>query len=204
MTKIEELSLEEIEKLGFEEQMELYKSLPSADHREMDGDYDSKMVGFISERQKNLSLWWLHKTEKGNWLGKSFNPDINPEKNKGEGYNRWEMEGKEVHHMRFLTDVVESLVDGKPTFRLKYASFKNDGGIVDMTDEVRRIRKGFYLCVGMAGPEKLPPDFFILSGPVHEYDTSAKWIFGDEIKEHVRIRVTTKNYPYPEDFNITK
>ena len=121
--KIEELSLGEIEKMSFQEHMELYKSLPSADHREMDGDYDSKMVGFTSERQKNLSLWWLHKTEKGNWLGKSFNPDINPEENKGEGYNRWEMGGKEVHHMRFLTDVVDSLIDGKPTFRLKYASF---------------------------------------------------------------------------------
>ncbi|MHA1915878.1 MAG: hypothetical protein ACW986_18000 [Promethearchaeota archaeon] len=185
--------------MSYQEQMELYKSLPSADHNEMDGDYDARMVGFPSEREKPLSLWWLHKTEKGNWLGKSFSPTINPEKNKGEGYNRWEMEGKEVHHMRFLTDIADSLIDGKPTFRLKYASFKNDGGIVDMTDEVRRIRKGFYLCTGMAGPEKLPPGFFHLTGPVHEYDYSSEWIFGEEIIEHANIKVTTKNYPYPEE-----
>ena len=99
----------------------------------------------------------------------------------------WKIEGKEVHHMRFLTDMTQSLIDGKITFRLKYASFKNDGGIVDMTDEVRKIRKGFYLCAGMAGPKKLPPDFFCLTGPVNEYDHSSEWIYGDEISQHAKI-----------------
>ncbi len=190
----EEWTLEKIKELSFQEQMELYKTLPSADFEEMDGDYDSCMVGFASEIKKKGSLWWLHKSEKGNWKGKSFSPTIGKKKFQSEGYNRWEIDGKEVYHMRFHTNMIESLIDGKITFRLKYALFKNDGGIVDMTDEVRRIKKGLYLCVGMAGPEKLPPDFFCLTGPVHEYDHSSVWVYGDEVKEHANISVT----PYSE------
>jgi len=196
---IENLKKEELEELGYQKLMELYKSLPSADFEEMDGDYDSCMVGFPTEISKKLGIWWLHKTEKGDWLGKSFTP-VSKLELRGEGYNRWKIDGKEVHHMRFLTDMSESLIDGKVTFRLKYASFKNDGGIVDMTDEVRRIKSGFYLCVGMSGPEKLPPALFYLVGPVHEYDHSSKWIYGEEVNKHANIAVTQKNYPYPDDF----
>jgi len=183
---IDTLRKEDLKELGYQKLMELYKSLPSADFEEMDGDYDSGMVGFITEETEKGSIWWLYKTEKGNWLGKSFTPKSKSEL-RGEGYNRWKIEGKEVHHMRFLTDMSESLIDGKITFRLKYVSFKNDGGIVDMTDEVRRIRKGLYLCVGMADPEKLPPDLFYLAGPVHEYDHSSVWVYGDEVKKHASI-----------------
>lgn len=195
---IENLKKEELKELGYQKLMGLYKSLPSADFEEMDGDYDARMVGFPSERGEKLSIWWLHKTEKGDWLGKSFTPKSKSER-RGEGYNRWKIEGKEVHHMRFLTDMVESLIDGKITFRLKYASFKNDGGIVDMTDEVRRIRKGLYLCLGMSGPEKLPPGLFYLAGPVHAYDHSSEWIYGEEVEKHANISVTLKNYPYPDE-----
>ncbi|MHA1931343.1 MAG: hypothetical protein ACW96X_02320 [Promethearchaeota archaeon] len=195
---LENLKKEELKELGYQKLMELYESLPSADFEEMDGDYDSCMVGFISEKKEKQSIWWLHKTEKGNWLGKSFTPTSTVEA-RGDGYNRWVIACKEVHHMRFLTDMSESLIDGKLTFRLKYASYKNDGGIVDMTDEVRRIRKGLYLCVGMADPEKLPPAFFYLAGPVHEYDHSSVWIYGDEVEKHANISVTYKNFPYPED-----
>ena len=195
----EEWTTEKVKEHSYQKLMELYKSLPSADFEEMDGDYDSCMVGFPSERSKKLGIWWLHETEKGDWMGKSFTP-TNKQESRGNGYNRWKIEDKEVHHMRFLTDMSESLIDGKITFRLKYASFKNDGGIVDMTEEVRRLKKGLYLCAGMSGPEKLPPGFFYLAGPVHEYDHSSVWIYGDEITNHAKITVTMKNYPYPEDF----
>ena len=191
---VETLRKEDLKELSFQKLTELYKSLPSADFEEMDGDYDSCMVGFISEERKKGSIWWLHKSKLGNWLGKSFTPKTKSEL-RGEGYNRWEIEGKEVHHMRFLTDMSESLIDEKITFRLKYASYKNDGGIVDMTDEVRRIRKGLYLCVGMADPEKLPPAFFYLAGPVHEYDHSSVWIYGDETKKHASITATFRKNP---------
>ncbi|MFX1326364.1 MAG: hypothetical protein ACFE8N_15550 [Promethearchaeota archaeon] len=197
----QEWSLEKVKRLSYQELMELYKSLPSTDMQEMDGDYDSSMVGYVNEKQERSSRWWLYETERGYWLGKSFTPK---QETQGEGYNRWEIEGKEVHHMRFLTDIAESLVDGEPTFRLKYASFKNDGGIVDMTDEVRRLKKGLYLCVGMAGPEKLPPDFFSLVGPVHEYEHSSEWIYGDEVEKYSGIRASYKNYPFPEDLKQYK
>ncbi|MFX1345646.1 MAG: hypothetical protein ACFFAI_11100 [Promethearchaeota archaeon] len=198
---MKDLTVEKIKDLKYQEIMDLYKSLPSADFEEMDGEYDSAMVGFISEKSEKTSLWWLYDTEKGYWLGKSFTP-TNKQEQKGEGYNRWKIEGKEEHHMRFLTNISESLIDGKPTFRLKYASFKNDGGIVDMTDEVRKIRKGLYLCAGMAGEEKLPPDFFCLFGPVNEYKhrLESEWKYGDEIKKYTKKRGSLKNYPYPEDF----
>ncbi|MHA2182625.1 MAG: hypothetical protein ACXAAH_14485 [Promethearchaeota archaeon] len=195
---LENLKKEELKELGYQKLMELYQSLPSAGFEEMDGDYDSCMVGFTSEKKEKQSIWWLHKTEKGDWLGKSFSPTSKLE-SRGDGYNRWTIAGKEVHHMRFLTDMSESLIDGKITFRLKYASYKNDGGIVDMTDEVRRIRKGLYLCVGMTAPENYLPAFFYLTGPVHEYDHSSVWIYGDELEKHANISVTYKNFPYPED-----
>ena len=195
---IKNLKKEDLKEIGYQQLMEVYKSLPTVDFVEMDGDYDTGMVGFITEIKEKGSIWWLHKTEKGDWLGKSFTPKIKSER-RGEGYNRWKIEGREVHHMRFLTDMSESLIDEKITFRLKYASFKNDGGIVDMTDEVRKIRKGLYLCVGMADPNKLPPDFFYLAGPVHEYDHSSEWIYGDEVEKHANISVTYKNFPYPDE-----
>ena len=195
---VKDLTVEMIKELSFQEIMELYKSLPSANFEEMDGEYDSAMVGFISEKNEKGSLWWLYDTERGYWLGKAFIPSKKPEL-KGEGYNRWKINGKEELHMRFLTDISESLIDRKPTFRLKYASFKNDGGIVDMTDEVRKIRKGLYLCAGMAGVEKLPPDFFCLSGPVNEYQHCSEWNYGDEVEKYSEKRASYKNYPFPED-----
>jgi len=199
-SNVEDLTIEKIKELSYLELMELYKTLPSADLDEMDGEYDSLMVGFVSERSEKLSKWWLYDTEKGYWLGKAFTPSLNKDELRGEGYNRWKIEDKELHHMRFLTDISESLIDGKPTFRLKYESFKNDGGIVDMTDEVRRIHKGLYLCAGMAEPEKVPPDFFSLIGPVNEYAHHLEWVYGDEVKRYAKIRGTYKHYPYPEDF----
>ena len=200
---IKDLTVEKIKVLSFHEIMDLYKSLSSASFEELDGEYDSATVGFVSEKSEKGSLWWLYDTERGYWLGKAFTPS-NKKELKGEGYNRWKIEGKEEHHMRFLTDISESLIDGKPTFQLKYASFKNDGGIVDMTDEVRKIRKGLYLCTGMAGVEKLPPDFFCLSGPVNKYQHHSEWKYGDEVTKHSEKRASYKNYPFPEDFQQNK
>ena len=197
-TSVKDLTVEKIKELTFQEIIDLYKSLPSADFEEMDGEYDSAMVGFTSEKSEKGSNWWLYDTERGYWMGKAFTPSKKSEL-KGEGYNRWKINGKEEHHMRFLTDINESLIDEKPTFRLKYASFKNDGGIVDMTDEVRKIRKGLYLCAGMAGDEKLPPDFFCIYGPVNEYQHHSEWPYGDEVDNFSKKRASYKNYPYPED-----
>ncbi|MFX1280607.1 MAG: hypothetical protein ACFFA3_14615 [Promethearchaeota archaeon] len=197
------LTVEKIKALPFHEIMDLFKTLSSASFEEMDGEYDSIMVGFISEKNEKGSLWWLYDTERGYWLGKAFTPS-NKQELKGEGYNRWKIEGKEEHHMRFLTKICESLIDSKPTFQLKYASFKNDGGIVDMTDEVRKIRKGLYLCAGMAGVEKLPPDFFCLFGPVNKYQYHSEWKYGDEVNNYSEKRASYKNYPFPEDFQQNK
>lgn len=203
MTKSEEsllkdLTVEKIKEFDFQEIMAIYKSLPSADFEEMDGEYDSAVVGFTTKKSEKSSKWWLYETERGYWLGKAFTT-LKKQKLKGEGYNRWKIDGKEEHHMRFLTDISKSLIDGKPTFRLKYASFKNDGGIVDMTDEVRKIHEGLYLCAGMAGIDKLPPDFFCLFGPVNDYQNRSEWKFGDEVENYSKKRASYKNYPFPED-----
>ena len=197
-SSVKDLTVEMIKELSFQEILDLFKSLTSADFEELDGEYDSAMVGFISEKSEKGSNWWLYDTERGYWMGKAFTPSKKSEL-KGEGYNRWKINGKEEHHMRFLTDINESLIDEKPTFRLKYASFKNDGGIVDMTDEVRKIRKGLYLCAGMAGDEKLPPDFFCIYGHVNEYQHHSEWPYGDEVDNFSKKRASYKNYPYPED-----
>ena len=71
---IKDLTVDKIKELNYKEIMDLYNSLSSADFEEMNGEYDSAMVGFISEKNEKGSLWWLYDTERGYWLGKAFTP----------------------------------------------------------------------------------------------------------------------------------
>ena len=192
-------TVEELKNQAYEELMELYKSLPSVEFEEMDGVFDTTMLKYPTERGRILGEWMLYGTGSSYWLSKAFTPSSTNPEFKGEGYNVFKVDGKKVRHTRFASDMQESMIDGKLVFRMRYAPFKNYSGIVDMIDEVRFLQGALCLCVGTYNPEKLPPDFFCLSGPVNEYDHSSEWLYGNEIRRMARVPFTMNNYPFPDE-----
>ena len=65
-----------------------------------------------------------------------------------------------------------SLLDDKPSFLLTYASFKNRSGAEDLTDEVRKLASGLYLCTAttrLPNGSRSRPTIFLLSGPHHAW-----------------------------------
>jgi len=192
-------TVEKLKKLSHQELLDLFKTLPSAEFEEMDGEYDTTMLAYPTERGRKMAEWTLYETGISYWLGKAFNPSSENPEFRGEGYNRFRVEGKEIHHTRFASDMSESMIDGKLVFRMRYAPFKNFSGSGDMIDEVRFLQEGLYLCIGTYLPQKLPPDLFCLSGPVNEYNQNSEWAYGDEIKKRAKVPFTMDNYPFPEE-----
>lgn len=195
----ENWTVEKLKELSYDDLMELYKSLPSAEFEEMDGEYDATMIKYPTERGRILGEWTLYGTGSSYWIGKAFNPSSPNPEFRGEGYNTFRVDNKKVKHTRFVSDMHESMIDGKLVFRMRYAPFKNLAGSIDMIDEVRFLQKGLYLCVGTYDPQKLPPDFFCLSGPTNEYDHSSEWPYGNEKRRMSRVPFTTNNFPFPDE-----
>ena len=192
-------TVEELKNLSYEELMELYKSLQSVEFDKMDGEYDATMLKYPTERGRILGEWTLYGTGSSHWLGKVFTPSSENPEFRGEGYNKFRVDGKEVHHTRFASDMHESMIDGKLVFRMRYSPFKNFSGSVDMIDEVRFLQEDLCLCIGTYNPEKLPPDFFCLFGPLNVYDHSSEWPYGNEIRRMSKVPFTLDNYPFPEE-----
>ncbi|MHA2288292.1 MAG: hypothetical protein ACXABG_05855 [Promethearchaeota archaeon] len=192
-------TIEKLKELSHDDLMELYKSLPSAKFEEMNGEYDATMIKFPTERGKILGEWALYGTGSSHWIGKAFTPSSSIPEFRGEGYNTFRVGEKIVKHTRFASDMHESMIDGKLVFRMRYAHFKNFSGTADMIDEVRFLQEGLYLCVGTYNPDKLPPDFFCLSGPLKKYDHSPEWPYGNEIRRMSRAPFTLDNYPFPDE-----
>jgi len=192
-------TIEELKNLSYEELMELYKSLPSVEFEKMDGEYDATMLKYPTERGRILGEWTLYGTGSSYWIGKAFTPSSENPEFRGEGYNNFRVDGKEVRHTRFASDMHESMIDNKLVFRMRYSPFKNFSGSVDMIDEVRFLQEDLCLCIGTYNPEKLPPDFFCLSGPLNEYDHSSEWPYGNEVRRMSKIPFILNNYPFPEE-----
>ena len=195
----ENWTIEELKNLSYEELMELYKSLSSVEFDKMDGEYDATMLKYPTERGRILGEWTLYGTGSSYWIGKAFTPSSENPEFRGEGYNKFRVDGKEVHHTRFASDMHESMIDGKLVFRMRYSPFKNFSGSVDMIDEVRLLQEDLCLCIGTYNPEKLPPDFFCLFGPLNVYDHSSEWPYGNEIRRMSKVPFTLDNYPFPEE-----
>ncbi|MHA2326231.1 MAG: hypothetical protein ACXACB_12565 [Promethearchaeota archaeon] len=189
----ESWTVEKLKKMSRHELIELYKTLPAPEFKEMDGEYDGHTLDTGSEIGNQRSEWAMNKTPMGVWKGKAYTPET---PNLGEGYNRYVIDGKERHHLRFGTDMNISLFDGKPTLRMRYAAFKNISGSFDLIDEVRKLDEGIYLCTGAgldAKGNRGQPTPFCLTGPIREYDHYTEFYFGDEINKQAII-------PYgPED-----
>ncbi|MFW9897522.1 MAG: hypothetical protein ACFFD7_17080 [Candidatus Thorarchaeota archaeon] len=186
-------TVEKLKKMTREDLLELYKTLQAPEFEEMDGEYDGHTLDTGSEVGNQMSEWVMNKTAMGVWKGKAYTPITSTT---GEGYNRYVIDGKERHHLRFATEMNVSLFDGKPTLRMRYGAFKNVSAINDLIDEVRKLDDGIYLCTGAALNEKGergPPTPFCLTGPIREYDNETEFYFGDEIKELAKIPFDPNN-----------
>ncbi|MHA1985397.1 MAG: hypothetical protein ACW98D_02050 [Promethearchaeota archaeon] len=189
----EKWTVERLKKMSREELLELYKTLPSPDFEEMDGEFDGHTLDTGSEMGNQMSEWVMNKTAMGVWKGKAYTPSTSTT---GEGYNRYVIDGKERHHLRFGTDMNVSLFDGKPTLRMRYGAFKNVSARNDLIDEVRKLDEGIYLCTGAALDAKGkrgPPTPFCLTGPIREYDHETEFYFGDEVKEQAVVPFDPNN-----------
>lgn len=189
----EKWTVKKLKNMTREELVELYKTLTPPDFEEMKGEFNGHTLDTGSEYGNQMSEWIMNKTAMGIWKGKAYTPTTSTT---GEGYNRYVIDGKERHHLRFGTDMNISLFDGKPTLRMRYGAFKNLSARIDLVDEVRKLDEGIYLCTGASldqNGDRTPPTPFCLTGPIREYDHDTEFYFGDEVKELAKIPFDPKN-----------
>jgi hypothetical protein len=149
-----------------QEIMEFFSTLPPPDFSEMNGEYSARLLDHGSRTFNLLSRFSLYNPGVGWWLGKAFLPETGKS---GHGYNMFERWGRVFRKYRMLTDMVPSRFDQKPVFRLYYAAFRSPCGLINMVDEVRKVKDGLYLGIGAWGfSEKMlmRPLPFILDGPI--------------------------------------
>ena len=163
--------------LSKDEQLQLFATLLPPDFQELTGEYRGHASTPRSAKAaaaQDASLF-DETSPFGSWLGKGFMPTGASE---GEGYNHCLKTGERVvRHLRFGTRMGSSYLDGKPAFLLTYASFANRSGAEDLTDEVRRLASGIYLCTATTRtPDgaRSRPTVFLLSGP------SCAWVGPDD------------------------
>lgn len=179
----EEWTAERLKKMSRKDLIELYKTLSPPPFEEMNGEYNGHTLDTGSEIGNQRSEWVMNKTAMGVWKGKAYTPKTSTT---GEGYNRYVIDGKERHHLRFGTDMNVSLFDDKPTLRMRYGAFKNISAVNDLIDEVRKLDEGIYLCTGASldgKGKRSRPTPFCLTGPIREYDHSNEFYFGDEVSK---------------------
>ena len=162
-------SVERVLALSREQQLALFASLSPPDFGELQGEYTGHPAqgrDADAEAIQSASLF-DESSPFGFWLGKGFYVHG---ANTGEGYNHCRKTGgRIVRHLRFGTRMGVSYVDGKPAFLLTYASFKNRSGAADLTDEVRKLESGLYLCTATTrrtDGRRSSPTLFVLRGPI--------------------------------------
>jgi len=158
--------------LGKDEQLQLFATLPPPAFLELTGEYRGHASTPRSAKAaaaQDDSLF-DESSPFGFWLGKGFKATSASE---GEGYNHCrKTDCRVVRHLRFGTRMGSSYLDGKPAFLLSYASFANRSGAEDLTDEVRRLASGLYLCTATTRtPDggRSRPTIFLLSGPLGDW-----------------------------------
>jgi hypothetical protein len=165
---ITDWTVEKLIALTGKEAVELFKTLPTAEFEEMDGEYRGYLPNGGDEEVKKRQAQGIfnEETSFGCWLGKAF---TRLNESEGEGYNYCRKPGARiVRHLRYATYMGTSHVDGQRVFIVRYAAFKNGSGDRDLTDEVRRVADGLYLCVSTnAASEggRTAPGAFVLAGP---------------------------------------
>ena len=166
-----EWSMEKILTLNRAQLFDIWKKLPAAPMRELDGHYMGLVpnAGKPSEQAQTTNFMYNEKSVRGYWLGKAYKAHSDK---KGEGYNRWRFpKGKVVRNLRFGTEMGKSLIDGKPSLMMYYGAFNPDS---DLVDEIRKLDDYVYIGVGTreaADGKRTDPvgGIFMLLGPMDEW-----------------------------------
>jgi len=173
-------TFDKVMQMTSEEITELWKTLPSPEFRELQGEYeghvplagaDEEFVKQINETMKNPN------TPDGLWIGKAFNAATDTE---GEGYNHWRKAGTNgIRKMRYKTCIEISEIDGEPALMMDYGPFIDASQEWYFKDEVRKLNDDLHILMGVAVTTEagvrtvLGP--LLLTGPIHE------WVGPDEV-----------------------
>ncbi|MBU0994825.1 MAG: hypothetical protein KJ737_20225 [Proteobacteria bacterium] len=68
--------------------------------------------------------------------------------------------------------IIKSRFDGRDVFQFDYTAYRSLLGMINMVDEIRKVKKNLYLGVGTIGftkKQRLKPLPFILSGPAEPF-----------------------------------
>lgn len=168
-------TLEQILAMSREQIIEVWKTLPPAPLKELNGHYMGLVpnAGDKKRQASTTDYMFNENSPRGYWLGKAYKQTS---ETKGEGYNRWRFPGgRIVRNLRFATETGTSLIDGKPALMMYYGAYNKS----TLVDELRKLDDYVYLGVGtqkMADGKRSEPGHFILLGPTDE------WVGFDDVK----------------------
>jgi len=169
MSSFHEWTVSGLRVLSVRQVMEIFESLDSPSLEEMNGEYEATLLGHGGFLRDVAAQFFLSNPLSGWWLGKAFQPLDDHE---GCGYNWYTRKGKVVRAFRMRTTIERSRFDGRPSFTLTYSVHRHLYGVVNMVDEVRKMREGLYLGIGTLGftrKQRLKPRPFVLAGPTGPY-----------------------------------
>ena len=179
-----------LHEMSLEEALALWKTLPAPQMDEVSGEYVGQFHDGGDAEVNAAKTKFFLQSPCGYWLGKAYHPG---EGGHGEGYNYFrDDEGNVQRFRRFATETGPSLLDGRPSLIMYYRAFNNYAGKMDLTDEIRRLDDGTYLCM-YTGTETVPgfctkkpgearsePELFALTGP------AGPWVGADDPQREIR------------------
>jgi hypothetical protein len=166
--------VEKLRKLGTKGLIEVFKTLSAPPVSEMNGEYRGYYFGAGYHPISNI-LWQVSANWNllgGKWQGKSFQPVSD---NAGYGFNNMKKFGMIVRRWPMKTGIGPSRYDGRDVYALNYRYYYSAAGIVNMQDEIRKVRDGLYLGVGhwrLPVGISMASVWFALSGPVGVFDST--------------------------------
>jgi hypothetical protein len=121
--------------------VEFYRDLDAPTAGEMNGEYTT---AFPHERDSDVR-GFFRRAGLGDWLGKAYQPTTSGGTS-GAGHNLWRRKGGQIiRSERFTWTVDESAIDGRDALIMRYSSFRNFSGSLDLIDEVRVAGPGLYI-----------------------------------------------------------
>lgn len=158
-------SANELIRLSYRDAQSLFRKLPAPSVDEMNGEYRAELLDQGPAPFLWIASFVVHL--KGRWFAKAFTPE-GPKG--GRGYNAFVIGHRVVRGSRMRTYVGPSRYDKQPSYHLDYSAY-NRGLLGTMRDEIRQVREGLYLGLGMVGYTRLMrrPSPFILEGPVASF-----------------------------------
>lgn len=168
-TRRQNAALDALMALPERQQLDLWSSMPAPTMSDLQGEF----VGLKSLEDQDAESWrrlletfWNPQGHLGYWLGKAFRATS---ADAGEGYNIWSRLGGRIRRFhRFSTCIAPSLVDGRPSLHLRYASFRNQAADTDLVDELRVYGDQIFVGAATRGaPEggRTSPTAFVMIGP---------------------------------------